>query len=107
MEKTFRQAFIEALEKSGLSVAQVAEKAGVSVEQLKKLKQRETAKTNVEDARRVAKAFGQSLDDFVNDPALEAQVEIVSLYNALPESLRNELLTYGKGLAASQKTKPR
>lgn len=106
MERTFRQAFLEALEKSGLSVAQVAEKSGVSVEQLKKLKQRETAKTNVEDARRVARAFGQSLDDFVNDPALEAQVEIVLLYNALPESLRKELLTYGKGLAASQKAKP-
>ncbi|WP_420415900.1 helix-turn-helix domain-containing protein [Marinovum algicola] len=107
MEKTFRTAFLEALEKSGLSIAQVAENSGVSVEQLKKLKQRDTAKTNVEDARRVARCFGQSLDDFVNDPAVEAQVEIVSLYTSLPEPLRKELLSYGKGLAASQKTKVR
>lgn len=38
MGKTFRIAFIEALEMTGLSVAEVARKSGVSKDQLNKLK---------------------------------------------------------------------
>lgn len=104
MGKTFREAFLEALEASGLTVAQVAAQSGVSYEQLKKLKQRDTSKTNVEDARRVAHAFGKKLDEFIDDPDLEAQAEIVSLYNALPPELQRELLSFGKGLAAARQS---
>lgn len=54
MPRTFREALIAATTKPGLSVREVAEWAGVSYEQLKKVVQREGASTNVEDARKIA-----------------------------------------------------
>jgi len=102
MAETFREAFIQALEKSGMSIARLSELSSVSVEQLKKLKQRETAKTNVEDARKVAHAFGLSLDEFIDSPRLSAQLEIIELCKALPADLQRQLLSFGKGLAAAQ-----
>lgn len=64
MENTFRQAFLHAIEKTGVSVRRVAEDTGVSYDQLKKLTQRPSSSTNVDDARRIAGFFGVSLDDF-------------------------------------------
>lgn len=95
----FRTAFLEALAESGLTVAEVARRSGVSKEQLNKLKQRENAKTNVDDARRVASAFGYSLDDFLEDDRAQVQAEIASLLSQLTEQERDFLLKAARGVA--------
>lgn len=60
----FRKALEHALEKKGVSLRSVATKSGVSYEQLKALKQGKSKSTNVDDAVRVAAAFGVSLENF-------------------------------------------
>lgn len=83
MAKTFRDAFLAHLERTGTPVKRVAEEAGVSYEQLKKLKGREGSSTNVEDAVKIARYFGYSLDEFIEDRTVQDRAEIVSLYNQL------------------------
>ena len=57
MKNTFRQAFIAAVAEADISVKKVAEAAGVSYEQLKKLNQGKSASTNVDDAQKIAEVF--------------------------------------------------
>ena len=66
MRMTFRDALIHAADQRDLTIRHIAEKAGVSYEQLKKLKQRPDAKTNADDAVRVAHYFGVSLEAFLD-----------------------------------------
>nr|WP_323776258.1 S24 family peptidase [Amylibacter sp.] len=66
MAKTFSEALAGALQSSKISLRQVAEKATVSYEQLKKVKQGKSLSTNVDDAQKVAQAFGLTLDQFLN-----------------------------------------
>lgn len=63
MEMTFKIALEHALTKTGRSLRSVAIDAGVSYEQLKNLKQGKAQRTNVDDAMKVAAAFGVTLDD--------------------------------------------
>jgi hypothetical protein len=88
MAKTFRSALLDALKETGLPLSKVAAGSGVSYDQLKKLRQRPLASTNVDDARAVANFFGVSLDQFLDDTSLSARVELVDLRNRLtPEEL--------------------
>ncbi len=100
MPKLFRQALIEALKHTGKPLAEVAEKAGVSYEQLKKVRQREDATTNVDDARKVANAFGVSLDEFLEDQTAQDRLEIASLYSQLSEAERRLILAAARGMRA-------
>lgn len=102
MAKPFREAFIEAVEGSGVSVAEVALKSGVSKEQLNKLKQRPGAKTNVDDAIKVAGYFGKTLDQFLEDDEALIRSEIVDLYNQLTDQERQMILGAAKGALASR-----
>ncbi|TRD16940.1 hypothetical protein FEV53_13455 [Palleronia caenipelagi] len=89
MERTFRNAFLEALSQTGDSLSSVSKGSGVSYEQLKKLKQRDTATTNVEDAIRIARHFGKTIDQFVNGDKADQDVELLSLLHQLqPEELQ-------------------
>ena len=85
MAKTFRSALLDALEETGLPLSKVALGSGVSYDQLKKLRQRPQASTNVEDARAVANFFGVSLDKFLDDTTLSARVELVEFCNRLTD----------------------
>ena len=69
MKTSFRAALIEALEHSGSSLRQIATRADVSYDQLKKLLQKPDATTNVESAVKVAGAFGMGLDAFLEGKA--------------------------------------
>lgn len=100
MTRRFRDAFLDALEQSGLSLRAVAIGSGVSESQLKKLKQRENATTNVDDAKKVAEFFGLGLDTFLDDPGLSRPVEIVELYSRLPHRLKLEFQAYAEELSA-------
>lgn len=100
MKKRFRDAFLSALENSDLSLAEIARRTGVSQEQLKKLKQRETASTNVDDAVKIAACFGQTLDEFLDEAALADRAEILRLWSLLDPEEQEILLASAQGIAA-------
>lgn len=100
MVKTFREAFLEALDATKTPVAEIARRSGVSREQLNKLRQREGAKTNVDDARRVAAAFGCSLDEFLGERVSTDRGEIANLLAQLTPEERDFLIRAARGLHA-------
>ena len=65
MELTFAEALTLSLEAKRISLRQIAERAGVSYEQLKKVKQGKSQSTNVDDAQKVAKALNLTLDQLL------------------------------------------
>lgn len=65
MPMSFKEALNEAMAASGLSLRKLADKAGVSYEQLKKINQGKTQSTNAEDAIRLASAVGVPLERFM------------------------------------------
>ncbi len=88
MPKTFREALLEHVE-AGHALKGIADRAGVSYEQLKKVTQREGASTNVDDARKVANALGLTLDELLDDHTIEDRIAVVEAYNRLsPETIR-------------------
>jgi len=64
MQDTFKAALDYAIATTGRSLRSVALEAGVSYEKLKNLRQGKAQTTGVDDARKVAGAFGVTLDDF-------------------------------------------
>ena len=100
MAKTFRSALLDALEETGLPLSKVAEGSGVSYDQLKKLRQRPLASTNVDDARAVANFFGVTLDQFLDDTSLSARVELVEFYNRLTDQEIEILKAAARGQGA-------
>lgn len=99
---TFRDAFLLALEQNNVSMAEISRRTGVSLEQMKKLKQGKTQKTNVEDAMKIATYFGQSLEKFIGNPELVSPIRIVQIYNELQPEKRQALEAYASGLRDAQ-----
>ena len=100
MAKTFRSALLDALEETGLPLLRVAAGSGVSYDQLKKLRQRPNASTNVDDARAVANFFGVTLDQFLDDRSLPARVELAEFYNRLTDQEIEILKAAARGRGA-------
>ena len=100
MAQTFRSALLDALEETGLPLSKVAEGSGVSYDQLKKLRQRANASTNVDDARAVANFFGVTLDQFLDDRSLSDRVELVEFYNRLTDQEIEILKAAARGQGA-------
>ena len=83
MSKSFRTAFLAAVERAGIPLLQIAKRSGVSYEQLKKLKARVDATTNVEDAIRLAQALGLTIDELLEDRLAEERDAVVALWQSL------------------------
>ena len=66
MSLTLREALETATEKTGMSLRALALKADVSYEQLKKVKQGATERTNIVDGIKLAQAAGVSVEDFMD-----------------------------------------
>ncbi len=98
MTKSFREAFLEALDLTGWSVPEVTRRSGVSSDQLNKLKQRENAKTNVDDARLVANAFGYTLDEFLSDQLSDDRKELADLWRQLTSRERTLIRSAAQAL---------
>lgn len=64
MSRTFREAFLAAVEATNKSVRGIALSAGLKEDQLKSLAQGKSRTMNVDDAKKVAAVFGVTLDDF-------------------------------------------
>lgn len=82
------------------SLRAVAEGAGVSYEQLKKVRQGKSGSTNADDAVRVAHFLGLTLDEFLNDRLAEDRAEIARLYSQLSEDERQLLRDAAHGRAS-------
>lgn len=102
MTKTFRTALIEALSATSTSAQKLADATGVSVHQIKKLKSGKSLSTNVDDAVKIAHYFGKSLDQFLDDPSLASDVDIIGLLNRLSPQERDFLLSSAKGVLAAR-----
>ena len=100
MAKTFRSALLDALEETGLPLHRVAVGSGVSYDQLKKLRQRPLASTNVDDARAVANFFGVTLDEFLGDSSLSARLELLEFYSRLTDQEIEILKAVARGKSA-------
>ncbi len=83
MSKSFREAYLAAKAASGFSAAKIAKGAGVSEEQLKKLAQRETASTNVDDAVKIAVFFGVIVEEFIDGRKVTAPGRIAEISTRL------------------------
>ena len=57
-QPTFRQLMIEALEQTGMSVAELSRRSGVTYDVINKVKRREAASTNAENAQAIAGVLG-------------------------------------------------
>lgn len=97
MTKTFREAFLEALSQPGWTMVRVAQISGVSLEQIKKIKQGATKATNVDDAVKIANAFGVTFDEFVGDQTATVRSAVVDEYSRLTDSERRFLKAAAKG----------
>ncbi|WP_406735880.1 hypothetical protein [Thioclava sp. GXIMD4215] len=82
------------------SLRAVCEAVGVSYEQLKKLKQRDTASTNADDAVKIAAYFGLTLNEFIADDLTEDRLELARLYAALSAEERQFLRAAAAGQRA-------
>ncbi len=100
MVKTFRAALLDALKETGVPLHRVAVGSGVSYDQLKKLRQRPLASTNVDDARAVANFFGVTLDQFLDDRSLSARVELLEFYTLLSDQEIEILKAAARGRGA-------
>ncbi len=66
MRASFKEALEYALSVTGRSLREITDVAGVSYEKFKNLRQGKSRTTGVDDAVRVAEAFGVSLDQFLS-----------------------------------------
>ncbi len=71
---TFRKAFVEHLEKSGVSVAELSRQTDINYHALDKLKKRANGSTSAENAAKIAAYFGKSLEEFLGVEALAPEV---------------------------------
>lgn len=100
MTRPFRDALNDAIKSSGWSLRYVAGVSGVSYDQLKKLSQGRSRSTNVDDAIRIAHAFGVTLDEFLDDRTVSDRAEAVALWRQLSEEERDLLRAAARGRAA-------
>jgi len=96
MALKFRDAFLAALKVSNRSIPEIAAAAEVSKDQLNKLKQRPVASTNVDDAVRIANAFGLDIAEFLEDNTAQDRAAILGLYSQLTDRERSILLAASK-----------
>lgn len=98
MSKAFREALLERAGGTGKpSLKTVAEEAGVSYEQLKKVRQGKSQSTNAEDAIKVAAFFGMTLNEFLEDHLAEDRAAVVATYTALSPEERQLLRDAARG----------
>jgi len=102
MTLSFKDALLKRVEQSNVSLKSVADGAGVSYEQLKKLKQNKSQSTNVDDALKIARHFGMTLDGFLEDETAALRSEIASLWDQLSQEERDFLMRSAKGVIASR-----
>lgn len=104
MTKRFYDALRDALEATKWSIPKLCEAANVSSDQITKFMQRSkkglTASTNVDDAVKLARALGMTLDEMLEDDTSALRSEAASLWRQLSQEEREILLAAARGRAA-------
>lgn len=100
MPRDFRNSFLKALEATGWTMPELAARSGVSKDQLNKLKQREGAKTNIDDAVAVANAFGYTIEEFLDDEIVKDRNEAAQLWRQLTDRERHLIISAARELPA-------
>ncbi|WP_162619172.1 hypothetical protein [Tritonibacter mobilis] len=85
-----------------MSVQKLSNLSGVSTSQIHKIKSRENSSTNVEDASRIAGAFGKTVNEFLDNPELKVDIEIAQIVSELTPEERRFLLNAAKAQIASR-----
>lgn len=96
--KTFRDALLLKLEETGLSMRELSARAEVSYDQIKKLRLREGASTNVEDAIKIARFFGYTVEEFMGASSDESR-KLAQIYGSLTDRERKILRLVGQSEA--------
>lgn len=97
----FREALIERLNITGLTVAELARRSGVAKSQLDKLRQRKVDTTNVHDAVLIARFFGQSVEDFMGlRKRADRSDEVADLIQILPHNHKEIILAQVRAVIA-------
>ena len=100
--KTFRDALLDVIETRGIALKSLADGAGVSYEQLKKLKQNKSRSTNVDDAARIAKYLGVPLSALLAGAVGQEDAELADLLAKLDPADRRFLLNAAKAQIAAR-----
>lgn len=93
-DETFRVRFLEALERSGLSVAELSRRSGVDYHAIDKLKKREGASTSADRAKALARVLGF---DYEQDPD---QALMLDLFDQLTPQERHAVMATARGMLA-------
>ena len=83
-----------------LNVSNLATKAGLSNSTIR-LMFRHNKSPRVATMRKICAALGTTLEEFMSNAQTAEEQEIVRLFAQLPEPLKQQLLGYGRGLAAA------
>jgi transcriptional regulator with XRE-family HTH domain len=75
MKEAFREALIRHIKVYDVSIAEVARGSGVSKYLLNALHQRKTTVPNVSDAIKVARFFGKTVEEFLDQPGRATDAE--------------------------------
>ena len=102
MTMSFREALLKEIAARGTSLRKLCEISGVSYEQAKKLSQRPDATTNVDDAVKLARALGLTVNELLQDDLASDRIEQARLWSQLSEPERRML----QALAAATPAPP-
>ncbi|WP_417714222.1 helix-turn-helix domain-containing protein [Pseudophaeobacter arcticus] len=83
-----------------LTAAGLAIKAGLDNSAIRSML-KNNASPRVATMRKICAALGTTLEEFMSNAQTSEEQEIVRLFAQLPEPLKQQLLGYGRGLAAA------
>lgn len=92
MKKSFSEALNHHLDRTGRKIPEIAEASGVKADALYKLKYGKTLNMAVDDAMRVAAAFGKTIEEFMDSRPARVKSELAQQIDLLTESERELLL---------------
>lgn len=81
MNDGFREQFLEALERTGMTLAELARRSGVGYDALNKLRRREGASTSAENAAKIARVLGFGDADGAFPAGAADAGDMVNIYN--------------------------
>lgn len=88
-----------------LNVSNLAVRAGLGNSTIR-LMFRDNKSPRVATMRKICAALGTTLEEFMSNAQTAEEQEIVRLFAQLPEPLKQQLLGYGRGLAAAADRSP-
>ncbi|WP_299671719.1 helix-turn-helix transcriptional regulator [uncultured Roseobacter sp.] len=98
--KTFVESFIEHVRASETPIAELSRRTGVSKSKMDALMNRRAKSTTVDDAMKISKFFGKSVEEFCSTPPDPKILQIISLVQKLSPQERDLVEGQLRGLRA-------